>query len=134
MAAQGVLYENALSAFPVCAPTRLTLITGVWANSAGTGHMRTSVPLSPAIRMFPALLREAGYYCTNNYKEDYNTVTPADVWDESSRKETYRNRRSGRPFFHVVNHATTHDSSMFKPRDLVHDPKLASIPPYHPDN
>ena len=23
---------------------------------------------------------------------------------------------------------------MFKPRELVHDPKLATIPPYHPDN
>lgn len=134
MAAQGTVYENAFTAFPVCAPTRSTLIMGVWANSAGTGHMRSRVALSPAIRLFPSLLREAGYYCTNNYKEDYNTPTPAGVWDESSRKATYRNRRPGQPFFHVVNHGTTHESSMFKPRELVHDPRRAVIPPYHPDN
>ena len=29
------------------------------------------------VRMFPALLREAGYYTTNNVKEDYNHPTPA---------------------------------------------------------
>jgi arylsulfatase A-like enzyme len=134
LAAQGTAYDNAYTAFPVCAPTRSTLIMGVWANSAGTGHMRSMVPLSPRIRMFPELLRKAGYYCTNNYKEDYNTETPAGVWDESSRKATYRNRTSNQPFFHVVNFGTTHESSMFKPRELVHDPKLAPHWPYHPDN
>lgn len=134
MAAEGTVYENAFTAFPVCAPTRSSLIMGVWANSAGTGHMRSSVPLSATIRMFPALLREAGYYCSNNYKEDYNTKTPPGVWDESSRKATYRNRRPGQPFFHVVNHGTTHESSMFKPRELAKDPRKAVIPPYHPDN
>ncbi len=134
MAARGTVYENAFSAFPVCAPTRSTLITGVWANSAGTGHMRSMVPLSERIGMFPELLRQAGYYCTNNSKEDYNTKTPAGVWDESSRKATYRNRAPNQPFFHVVNFNTTHESSMFKQRELVHDPKLAPNWPYHPDN
>ena len=51
LAAKGVLYENAFTAFPVCAPTRSTLITGVWANSAGTGHMRR--PGSAAVRNPP---------------------------------------------------------------------------------
>jgi arylsulfatase A-like enzyme len=134
MAAQGTLYENAFSAFPVCAPTRSTLITGVCANSAGTGHMRSFAPLPNVIRMFPELLRQAGYHCTNNSKEDYNTKTPAGVWDQSNTKATWRNRKPGQPFFHVVNFGTTHESSMFKPRELVHDPKLAKIPPYHPDN
>ena len=134
MAGQGALYENAFTAFPVCAPTRSTLISGVWANSLGTGHMRSNVPLPARIRLFPELLREAGYYCTNNAKEDYNTNTPASVWDQSNAKSTYRNRKANQPFFHVVNFGTTHESSMFKPRELVHDPKLAKIPPYHPDN
>ena len=133
LAAQGTLYENAFSAFPVCAPTRSTIITGVWANSLGTGHMRSFAPIPGRIRMFPALLREAGYYCTNNAKEDYNTTTPPDVWDDSSTKATYRKRKPGQPFFHVVNFNSTHESSMFKPFDPKHDPKRAEIPPYHPD-
>jgi arylsulfatase A-like enzyme len=134
MAAQGTAYDNAYTAFPVCAPTRSTLITGVWANSAGTGHMRSMVPLSARIRMFPELLRKAGYYCTNNYKEDYNTRTPPGVWDESSRNAAYRNRAPNQPFFHVVNFGTTHESSMFERRALAHDPKLAPHWPYHADN
>ncbi len=134
LAAQGALYENAFTAFPVCAPTRSSLITGVWANSAGAGHMRSFAPLPAQIRMFPEWLRQAGYYCTNNAKEDYNTTTPPSVWDQSNANATYRNRKPGQPFFHVVNFNTTHESSMFKPRDLVHDPRLATIPPYHPDN
>ena len=33
-------------------------------------------------KMFPQLLREAGYYCTNNVKEDYNLAKPGKVWDD----------------------------------------------------
>ena len=134
LAAESILYERAYAAYPVCAPARSTLITGVWANSLGTGHMRSSVPIPASIRLLPALLREAGYYCANNSKEDYNTRTPADAWDESSREASYRNRRPGQPFFHVVNLTTTHESSLFKPGELRHDPAAAPIPPYHPDD
>jgi hypothetical protein len=83
--------------------------------------------------MFPALLREAGYYCTNNSKEDYNTKRPDDVWDESSREATYRKRQPGQPFFHVRNFTTTHESSLFKQHEPRHDPARAPLPPYHPD-
>jgi arylsulfatase A-like enzyme len=134
LAAQGTAFDHAYSAFPVCAPTRSTLITGVCANSAGTGHMRSMVPLSSRIRMLPELLRGAGYHCTNNVKEDYNTRTPDSVWDESSRKATYRSRAPGQPFFHVINFTTTHESSMFQPRELEHDPERAPHWPYHPRN
>jgi arylsulfatase A-like enzyme len=134
LASQGTLYENAFAAFPVCAPSRCTLITGVWANSAGTAHMRSMVPLSPTIRMFPELLRKAGYYCTNNVKQDYNTTTPDTVWDESSNKATYRKRAPNQPFFHVINFTSTHESSMFQQRPLQHDPAEAPHRPYHPDN
>lgn len=132
-ATQATLYENAFSAFPVCAPTRSTLITGVWANSLGTGHMRSHVPIPGRIRMFPELLREAGYYCTNDHKQDYNTSTPPAVWDESRTGAHYRNRRPGQPFFHVINFGTTHESSLFKAFEPVHDPRRAAIPPIHPD-
>ena len=48
------------------------------------------------LKMFPHYLRQAGYYTTNNKKEDYNYL-PSDregVWDESSGKASFRN-----PFF-----------------------------------
>jgi arylsulfatase A-like enzyme len=34
-------------------------------------------------KMFPGYLRDAGYYCTNNGKEDYNLEKPEGTWDVS---------------------------------------------------
>ncbi len=45
--------------------------------------------------MFPGYLREAGYYCTNNFKEDYNLEKPEGTWDDSSKKAHWRNRGPG---------------------------------------
>ena len=34
-------------------------------------------------KMFPGYLRDAGYYCVNNGKEDYNLEKPDGTWDVS---------------------------------------------------
>lgn len=34
--------------------------------------MRSLVPIPAGMALFPELLRRAGYYTTNNVKEDYN--------------------------------------------------------------
>jgi arylsulfatase A-like enzyme len=133
MAVEGILYENAHATYPVCAPARSSLITGMYPQSLGTGHMRSMNPLPDHVRMFPALLREAGYYCTNNSKQDYNTEAADDVWDESSQNATYRNRGDRQPFFHVRNFTTTHESSLFKQHRPRHDPARVALPAYHPD-
>ena len=90
--------------------------------------------MSASMKMSPQFLREAGYYCTNNSKEDYNLIKPAGVWDESSGKAHWKNRRSGQPFFAVFNHTITHESQIRKrPHTAVHDPKKVRVPAYHPD-
>ncbi|MEZ0267073.1 MAG: sulfatase-like hydrolase/transferase, partial [Phycisphaerae bacterium] len=103
LAKQGVLYRHCFSQAPVCAPSRFTIITGVYATSAGPAHqMRARGNITPAIRGFSAYLREAGYYCTNNAKTDYNApIDMKDAWDESSKKAHWRNRKPGQPFFAV---------------------------------
>jgi len=83
------------------------------------------------------LMREAGYYCTNNAKTDYNTNTidPNSIWDESSNKAHYKNRPPGKPFFAVFNCGISHESSIHKwipNEDLRHSPEEVPIPPYHP--
>jgi hypothetical protein len=89
--------------------------------------------------MFPAYLRKAGYYATNNSKEDYNYKKADDVWDESSRKATFRNRAAGQPFFHVQNYTTTHEGKLHFPvsdvenKPTMTDPKSVQVFPYHPD-
>ena len=100
---------------PGLRPARTTLISGMYATSTGGEHMRSLVPYPAGMAMFPQLLREAGYYCTNNAKEDYNLAKPGQVWDESSRKAHWKNRRPGQPFFAVFNSEKSHESQIRTP-------------------
>jgi len=134
LAAEGVRYETAWSNCPVCAPARTTIITGVYAGATGGEHMRSLLPLPDSIRMYPEYLREAGYYCTNNSKEDYNHPKDRQVWDESSRKGHWENRQPGQPFFAVFNATMTHESKIrSRPHELKTDPAAVRVPAYHPD-
>ena len=89
LAAKSLRYRTCWSNAPVCAPARTTIITGVYPPSSGAEHMRSNVPMSGSMKMFPQLLRESGYYCTNNSKEDYNLIKPPGVWDESSGRSSW---------------------------------------------
>jgi uncharacterized sulfatase len=96
--------------------------------------MRSMVTLPAGMRMYPQLLREAGYYCTDNSKEDYNLEKPGKVWDDSSAKAHWKNRKPGQPFFAVFNLLISHESQIrARPHALVHDPARARLPAYHPD-
>jgi arylsulfatase A-like enzyme len=134
LAAKGLRFTKAWANAPVCAPSRTAIITGVLPTSTGGMHMRSEVPLPASIRMFPQLLREAGYYTTNNSKEDYNHPHTGTVWDESSARAHWRNRAGAQPFFAVFNLTTTHESQIrARPHTAVHDPARVRVPPYHPD-
>ncbi|MEM9944397.1 MAG: sulfatase, partial [Planctomycetota bacterium] len=141
MAKNGVLFERAFSNAPVCSVARTTLITGVYAPRLGTQYHRR---LKPAVmpedwKMFPAYLKQHGYFTTNNSKKDYNAVEGNGVWDASSRKATWRPRQSGQPFFHVQTYTDSHESSLHFPQSWVDapdnntDPNSINLAPYHPD-
>ena len=137
LAARGLIYRNAWSTVPVCAPARTTIISGLYPASTGAQHMRSRSRLPEGFRFFPQYLREAGYYVTNNSKEDYNLEKPGGegaVWHESSREAHWRNRPDGAPFFAVFNFTVTHESQIRRrPHTLVHDPAGVRVPAYHPD-
>jgi uncharacterized sulfatase len=134
LAARGLRYLHAWSTAPVCAPARTTLISGMYPPCLGAEHMRSEVAPPPFFRMYPQLLRERGYYCSNNSKEDYNLAKPGQVWDDSSGKAHWRNRREGQPFFAIFNFTITHESQIRKrPHTWIHDPAKAPVPAYHPD-
>jgi N-sulfoglucosamine sulfohydrolase len=136
LATEGVLYENAFANAPVCAPARSTIITGMYPPSMGTQNMRSKYSTPESIKFFPQYLHEAGYYTTNNSKEDYNMIKPTDVWDESSKKAHYKNRKKGQPFFAIFNLGVSHESSIHKSTTtdkLRHNPAKVKLPPYHPD-
>ena len=140
LAAAGLKYATCWSNAPVCAPARTTIITGMYPPSFGGQHMRSEVTLPDTIdgvgvELFPQFLRDAGYYCTNHTKTDYNlTGDPARCWDDSSRKAHYDNRADGQPFFAVFNETISHESKLrTRPHDAVHDPAGVRVPAYHPD-
>ncbi|UCG26935.1 MAG: sulfatase, partial [Bacteroidales bacterium] len=134
LAAEGIRYTRAFANAPVCAPARFTIITGCYPTSCGTQHMRSIYPIPEEIKFFPQYLRLKGYYCTNCSKEDYNTIKPDGVWDESSPQASYRNRGEGQPFFHVQNFSVSHESSIHRRMEnLRHNRDSVKLPPYHPD-
>ena len=146
LAARGVRYTNAFAITGVCAPNRSCLITGVYPSTLGSHDMRSTTRLPEQVRCFTAYLRDAGYYCSNNVKTDYNFAVPKDAWrDESSRKAHWRKRGAGQPFFSVFNFTVCHESQIRQPdksffkntrrltADQRHDPAQVSLPPFHPD-
>ncbi len=135
LAARGLRYTRAWSNAPVCAPARTTLISGLYPPSTGSQHMRSFAPAPADKPPYPVFLRQAGYYCTNNVKTDYNLAVPADLWDESSEQAHWRNRPAGQPFFAIFNAFQSHESQLRKrPHAAVHDPAQFTVPPYHPDD
>lgn len=146
LAAEGVRYQHAYSTASLCSPSRSCLITGMYATSLGTQHLRSEMTVPDYVKGFPKYLREAGYYCTNNKKEDYNFVDTT-IWDESSGKAHWRNRAEGQPFFSVFNFETTHQSQIFGSDSVFYqkygrqltdaercDPGEVPVPPYHFDS
>ncbi|MEN8862856.1 MAG: sulfatase-like hydrolase/transferase, partial [Lentimonas sp.] len=140
LAENGLVFNHAFSCGTVCSVARSTIISGMYAPRTGTEYHRRekTVPMPEGTKMFPYYLRQAGYYTTNCYKEDYN-FDPAEkegVWDESSKKASYRKRQAGQPFFHVQNYKVTHESSLhFKNLKQSTDSALsdAKLYAYHPD-
>jgi arylsulfatase A-like enzyme len=134
LAAKSLRYAKCWSNAPVCAPARTTLISGLYPPSTGGEHMRSMVPFPAGMKMYPQHLREAGYYVTNNAKEDYNLSKPGEVWHESSKKSHWKNRAAGQPFFAIFNSEKSHESKIrAKPHTAVHDPAKVRVPAYHPD-
>jgi uncharacterized sulfatase len=134
LAAKGMLFKHCWSNAPVCAAARTTIIAGMYSPSTGGQHMRSMVPMPKGTKMYPQFLRETGYYCTNNSKEDYNLVKPDGVWDESSGNAHWKKRTEGQPFFAIFNETCSHESQLRKrPHVAIHDPAKVRVPAYHPD-
>jgi len=135
LAKMGMIFELAWSCAPVCAPARTTIITGMYPPSLGAQHMRSMVDVPDYVKFYPRFLRDRGYYCTNNSKQDYNVRTDDNGWSESSNKAHYQNRKSGQPFFAIFNSTVSHESKIRSKFDSpVHDQTKVRIPAYHPDN
>ncbi|MEM7478401.1 MAG: sulfatase [Planctomycetota bacterium] len=152
LASRSTKFTHAFANSPVCSTARSCLITGRYATSLGTMHMRSAFPIPADFVGFPALMRDAGYYTSNNVKTDYNIRNPGpfihECWNESSAQAHWRKRpNQDTPFFAVFNLMESHQSrSMVWPRekflaeiqiqlsqDQIHAPDSMHLPPYYVD-
>ncbi|WP_432536369.1 sulfatase family protein [Kineococcus arenarius] len=146
LAAEGMRFDKAFAAAPICAPSRSAIFTGCFPTAIGTMHMRTKAAPPPEVRLFTEHLREAGYYTTNNSFTDFQVNTPASAFDDCSGTAHWRNRPSpDTPFFAAFHGMTTHESQIYLDDEAFlrrtshvgdddrHDPALAPLPPYYPD-
>ena len=140
IASKGFYFTNAFSNAPICAPARSTLITGIYATSLGTQHLRSEIPVPEEMKILPEYLSENGYFTSNNAKTDYNFSADG-RWSESGRSAHWRSRsHANEPFFSVFNFGITHEghANSVRPEDtkslkVKHDPNKMILPPYYPD-
>lgn len=141
LAAEGLLFENAFSNAPVCSVARTTLITSCYGPRIGTQFHRCSrtAAMPEGLQMWPAYLRQAGYFTTNNSKKDYNAIEGPGVWDASNGRASWRDRKPGQPFFHKQTFKTTHESSLhfslqkMESTPTQNDPATVFLSPRFPD-
>lgn len=135
LAARGVRFPNTFSVAGVCAPSRNAIATGMYPISIGGHNMRTQYNVEalreiglpgeygalppPEVKMMSQVLREHGYFTTNNEKTDYQFEAPKTAWDEQGRQAHYRHRPAGMPFFSIFNLEITHESQVWDRRRAV---------------
>ncbi len=139
LAAEGFRYRYCFDNAAVCAPTRSTWITGMYAISNGTQPMRSRYAIPhERVAYYPDLLKKAGYFVTNCAKTDYNIAGRPDdeCWDICGPDARYgwRQRNAGQPFFAVMNLGSSHESAAHGNADNTrNDPAKMKLHSYHPD-
>jgi arylsulfatase A-like enzyme len=157
LAHEGVLFRNFFSTSPVCAPTKLAVLTGVSENSIGPGaDMRAIAKLPPWMRGFATYLQAAGYWCTeadqlHNGNPDHNCALTKAQCGYDDTTGDFTKAPDGRPFFALAMTMTSHETFASPPvpgvttggfqplagtsLKLRHptDPSAITLPAYHPD-
>ncbi len=148
LAREGMVMANAYSTAGVCAPSRSSIITGMYPISIGTHHMRVKVKegvlpvdeysavVPPEVKCFTEYLRADGYYCTNQGKRDFQFEKPISAFNDYGLEGSHwQNRPAGSPFFCIFNIFDTHESQvwMCEDHELLVSPKKVVVPPYYPD-
>lgn len=139
---EAVRFNNMHTCVGVSSPSRFSLITGRYASEDGANFMRVnyfnkaySCVLPDGVKCYSEFMRQAGYYCTNNSKTDYQFEAPISAWDEQGVKAHWKNAPEDQPFFAIFNLNSTHESQIWKTTDqpLAVDPAEVILPPYYPD-
>jgi arylsulfatase A-like enzyme len=152
LAREGVTFTNAYATVGVCAPSRASIITGMFPVAIGAHNMRIQaknayaaqgvpeyeVVPSANVRCFPDLLREKGVYTICSKKTDYQFSPSPFTWDLFEKNdETDRYQFNyPQPFFKQINFWETHESQIWdwcrQHVPMLIDSSKVKVPPYLP--
>ena len=147
LAARGIRFDRFYTPAGVCSATRSATIIGAMQTSFGIHNHRSGrqdfrgqtmgigfddIRLPPGVEPLPVLMKKAGYFTFNQSgKDDYNFKwSAADFYSPNSKKDLWRNRKSGQPFFGQVQ---LKGGKLGKRAKAVIDPTTVPVPPYYPD-
>ncbi len=105
LAAESVVFSNAISGCPVCCPYRASLITGQYPLK--TGVFYNDKPLNPEVTSIAKVYKKAGYATGYIGKWHINGHQPGETTAEARQKFIPRERRQGFDFWQVLE--CTHD-------------------------
>lgn len=81
LASTGTLYSKAYSQFPVCGPSRASLMSGYYPNATTTfGYVSGRENIGPNRKTFSQLFKDNGYY-TARVSKIYHMKVPKDIED-----------------------------------------------------
>lgn len=143
LAESGFRYTHCYANAPVCAPSRSTWITGIYAISNGTHPMRSRNEIPhDIIKYYPDHFKTAGYYVSNGAKTDYNIGgrPDKDCWDDMDRRGDGKSitnwdaLKENQPFFKIINFFESHESrAQGDVENTIHNPDSTDLRDYHPD-
>lgn len=139
MAARGIRFSRAYVPAPVCSICRSAIITGTSQIRFGAHEHRSrrgtaSLPLPKTMKTIPNLLQEAGYFCFNVGKTDYNFehVGLYPNIPKKNRMTPWRECPKDKPFFGQIQlKGGKHNTTKFANKV---DRSLVTIPGDYPQN
>lgn len=145
LARMSVVFNNAYAVAPICSPSRSTLVTGLYATSLGTQHLRSETPFPEELKTLPELFTSSGYFTSIYGKSDYN-FDPEGLWQYWEGDEApWRKRKGNQPFLSVFTLNMTHEGkgnsrekyvkeTQNLPDSLRQNKPFENLPPHFPDN
>lgn len=147
---EGITFTKAYATVGVCAPSRASIITGMFPVAIGAHNMRITAKsnypsvlgyevVPPAdVRCFPDILRENGVFTSCSKKTDYQFSPSPFTWDEFPKNEETDRYvfDMPQPFFKQINFWETHESQIWswcrQNVPLTVDTAKVKLPPYLP--
>ncbi|MEM9446162.1 MAG: sulfatase-like hydrolase/transferase [Verrucomicrobiota bacterium] len=123
-------YNLAWSNSPVCRPARTALAMGMYAESLGGQHMRSTVSPPPGSKMYSQILSEAGYKTANHGKEDYAVRKTGTLWNSNASLADIE-----QPFFMKLQYGKLHEGGIRAKMKELKKSKIPryDLPAFHPD-